>query len=391
MNIRSAWLLNTTDAGGGQSRTDTRLAPLGAMTPGGAMTSLDGVLPGSANGTTTVSGLRVYGDTAGLSAKVAPGRAVVQGSEAAGAYPVYVPEVTSITFADGDPGNPRVDLVVLRVYDNDQDGLGQTAATIEIVPGRAGASPSAPPVPAGSLPLAKVTIPAGASAGTGGLDWKSAVEDLRRATVAVGGIVPLARGVAFGGAYPGQYRDNGSGLERWNGKEWRPYPEQPVWKDYTPQWRSGRNGAEHPMLRGGSIEGRYVKMGPVVHFRVFLRIGSFDNWGGPGANGNWYVTLPVLPARSSTGHFRARLGAGSGNGNDGGYFHGACEISPESGGSARNWTTTKSSGAPTSAWVDGDDPMPPLGAAGQVGMPGTKPVDLPSNWYELWGTYEVTA
>ncbi|GHG76414.1 hypothetical protein [Streptomyces griseocarneus] len=386
MNIRSAWLLNTTDAAGGQSRIDTRLAPLGAMTPGGAMTSLDGVLPGSANGTTTISGLRVYGDTAGLSAKVAPGRAVVQGSEAAGAYPVYVPEVTSITFADGDPGNPRVDLVVLRVYDNDQDASGQTAATIEIVPGRPAASPTPPPVPPGALALAQVTVPAGASAGTGGLDWKSAVVDRRRATVAVGGIVPLARGAAFNGAYPGQYRDTGSGLERWNGKDWKPYPEQPVWQDYTPKWGSATDGAPDPVLRGGSVEGRYIKTGPVVHFRAFLKIGLFDSWGGPGTNGNWYLTLPVKPARSSTGGFRARLGD-----ENGGYFHGACEISPTLGGSARNWTSTKASGAPTTAWVDADDPMPPLGSVPAVGRPGGPAPASVSNWYEVWGTYEVTA
>ncbi|MBP2403572.1 hypothetical protein [Streptomyces syringium] len=370
MNIRSAWLLNSTDADGGQTRVDTRLAPLGTMTPNGVLSSRDGVIPGSVGGNEAISGLRVFGDTAGMSAKVAPGRAVVQSTEVAGAYPVVCSEHTSVTFGDGDPGYPRVDLVVLRIYDAQQDASNQTAAVIEVVQGIPAANPVAPKTPLGSLALAEVTVPKGASSGTGGINWATAVKDRRRATVAVGGIIPLGWGLGFDGAYPGQYRDTGVGLERWDGQKWMPYPQRPSWQDYTPIWRATQGPPVN--LGNGSVTGRYIQDGPIVHFRAELTIGSTTTWGGSGSNGNWYLSLPVRPVAKPvhTVNFRARIG-----GESNGYFHGGAEISAsyEEKGVARSWSAVQASGKPTGFWVDGDDPMPPVA----------------KNWYEVYGTYEA--
>lgn len=382
MNIRSAWLLNSTpDGNGGQSRIDTRLAPLGTMTPSGPLMSRDGVIPGSPNGDETVSGLQVTGGATGMSAKVSPGRAVVQSTEVAGAYPVYVPEYTSITFADGDPGNPRVDLVVVRIYDNDQDASNKTAAAIEIVQGTPSASPTAPPTPSGSLALAEVTVPAGASTGAGGLNWKSAVKDRRRVTVAVGGIIPRGWGLGFNGAYPGQYRDTGVGLERWDGSVWKPYPDPiPSWQSYTPKW--GAENGPQPKTGNGSVTGRYIKVGNEVRFYASLSIGTTSNWGGSGHNGNWYLTLPVPPAVPIAAHFRGRIGPG-----DGVYYFGGCQIYrsdpnnrisgvADGTGVARGWCCNDSNGRPSGAWVDADHPAVPT---------------PDKSWYEVWGTYEVNA
>ncbi|MGX9921954.1 hypothetical protein ACWIG4_19100 [Streptomyces sp. NPDC002248] len=226
MPVRSAWLVNRTDAESGQSRTDTRLAPLGTMTPTSGLASRGGIVPGSPDGKSLMSGLYVFGTTAGMTATIAPGRAVVQGSEAAGAYPVVLTDYTALTFADGDANNPRTDLVVLRVYDAQFDNTGRTEAVLEIVQGAPEATPRAPQTPPASLPLATVLVPAGASVGTGGVNWTSAVTELRTTTVAVGGILPLYGGAAEQGAYPGQYRDSGSQLQRWDGTRWLGYPAQ---------------------------------------------------------------------------------------------------------------------------------------------------------------------
>ncbi|MFE7118366.1 hypothetical protein ACFU99_23420 [Streptomyces sp. NPDC057654] len=232
MNIRSAWLVNRTDADGGQTRVDTRLAPIGTLTPTGPLASRDGVIPGSRDGRSQLDGLYVFSDTAGMSAKVAPGRAVVQSSEPAGAYPVVLTDHTAVDFADGDPNNPRIDLVVLRIYDAQHDTSDRTAAVLEVIQGEPAGKPVAPKTPGAALALAAVSVPAGASAGNGGIGWHSgAVLDLRRPTVAVGGIVPRTSGDSTPGSYPGQYRDTDSvGLERWNGKEWRPYPDVTGWQ-----------------------------------------------------------------------------------------------------------------------------------------------------------------
>ncbi|MEV7865050.1 hypothetical protein AB0P17_02875 [Streptomyces sp. NPDC088124] len=299
MPIRSAWLLNRSADGTGatgQSRTDTRLAPLGAMTPTGQLTTRGGVLPGSPDGRYVLSGLYVYGESAGMTATVASGRAVVHSSETAGSYPVAVTEYTPLLLADGDPANPRIDLVVLRVYDGTQDGGERTEAALEIVQGAPDPNPSAPALPAAALPLATVRVPAGASAGSGGIDWTSAVSDLRRTTVAVGGILPEEWARDIPGAYPGQYRDTGAGgLQRWDGAAWQPYPPLPRWRNWTPVWTTS-TGVATPSFGNTALTCRYVQTGTVVHGSFDIVFGSTTRFGGGDSGDNWRFTLPVAAA-----------------------------------------------------------------------------------------------
>lgn len=226
MPVRSAWLINRTETETGQSRADTRLAPVGTMTPSGALTTAGGVLPGSAGGEYLMSGLYVFGESSGMNATVAPGRAVIQGQGPAGAYPVVLTDYTEVTFGDGDASNPRIDLVVLRVYDAQFDGTGRTEAVLEVVVGKAESTPEPPLLPDASLPLAHVLVPAGASVGTGGIAWADAVYDMRVSTVAIGGILADSWNRDAPGGYPGQYRDTSSTLQRWDGARWASYPRQ---------------------------------------------------------------------------------------------------------------------------------------------------------------------
>ncbi|MCT4355840.1 hypothetical protein M5362_22120 [Streptomyces sp. Je 1-79] len=227
MPVRSAWLINRTETESGQSRSDTRLSPTGTMAPTGALTTASGIIPGAKDGLYIMDALYVYGDTVGMTANVAPGRAVIQGPAAAGAYPVVLTDYTQVTFDDGDANNPRIDLVVLRVYDAQYDPVtGRTEAVLEILKGAPKADPEPPQVPEGALGLARVTVPAGASVGTGGLDWSTAVYDLRHPSVAVGGILPESWNRDVKGGYPGQYRDNAALLQRWDSTRWVSYPKQ---------------------------------------------------------------------------------------------------------------------------------------------------------------------
>ncbi|MGW0939231.1 hypothetical protein [Streptomyces sp. NPDC002666] len=226
MPVRSAWLINRTETETGQSRADTRLSPTGTMTPSGALTTAGGVIPGSADGEYLMSGLYVFGESTGMNATIAPGRAVIQGRGSAGAYPVVLTDYTDVTFDDGDASNPRIDLVVVRVYDAQSDGGVRTEAVLEVVVGKAEATPEPPLLPDASLPLARVLVPAGASVGTGGISWADAVYDMRVSTVAVGGILADSWNRDTPGGYPGQYRDTSSTLQRWDGTRWTSYPRQ---------------------------------------------------------------------------------------------------------------------------------------------------------------------
>ncbi|GHA65782.1 hypothetical protein ACIQRS_07540 [Streptomyces termitum] len=222
MPIRTGWVLPQ-----GQTRQTTRLTALGAGTPADQSASRSGILPGSADGTYRVSGLSLTG-SGPMTATVHAGRALVQGLPEQGAYPVDLSGDTVLTFTDGNPLNPRVDLVVLRVYDHDADGLDAYGAVLEVITGQAAATPVVPETPGASLALFTVRVKAGTSAGTGGIDWNADLTDLRTTVASVGGILPVYNNAGVPGAYPGQYQDDDvtHHLQRWSGTAWVAYPKE---------------------------------------------------------------------------------------------------------------------------------------------------------------------
>ncbi|MEV7673409.1 hypothetical protein [Streptomyces sp. NPDC088752] len=217
MNLRSSWVAET-----GQTREDTRLTQTGVTTMTNPVQVRSGILPGSYGGQYRLAGFWTFGSAA-MSATVSEGRAVIQGEISQGVFPVTLPASEVVTFAPGNAQYGRVDLLVLRVYDKLYDGGTRTEATIEIIQGTAAQDPKAPAVPARCLPLYEVTVPAGASAGNGGIPWDRSLKDLRTPVVALGGILPV-EGASLEGAYPGQYQDAGGALQRWDGGAWVSYP-----------------------------------------------------------------------------------------------------------------------------------------------------------------------
>lgn len=218
MTVRPAWLLPK-----GQTREDTRLAPVGTWSPDSEMRTRDGVIPGGNPFAATGAGA--------MSLQVGVGRAAVQGTTAQGAYPIAVDAPETVTFTDGAAQFARIDSVILRVYDGLFDESDTPLARVEVVEGEPTSTPTAPNLPACSLRLWDVTVPAGTSAGVGGIDWTSALADRRRYTVATGGILPRGWGLSFDGAYDGQYRDTGGTLERWNATD-------DQWETYRPPERA---------------------------------------------------------------------------------------------------------------------------------------------------------
>ncbi|MFF1507785.1 hypothetical protein [Streptomyces sp. NPDC058326] len=217
MNLRSSWVAET-----GQTREDTRLTQTGVTTMANPVQVRSGILPGSYDGQYRLSGFWTFGSAA-MSATVSEGRAVIQGDIAQGVYPVTLPASEVVTFAPGNAQYNRVDLLVLRIYDNLYDSSERTEATVEIIQGVPEQDPKAPLVPARCLPLYEVLVPAGVSAGNGGIPWDSSLKDLRTPVVSLGGILPV-EGPVQPGAYPGQYQDAGGALQRWDGGAWVSYP-----------------------------------------------------------------------------------------------------------------------------------------------------------------------
>ncbi|MEU7024202.1 hypothetical protein ABZ990_26625 [Streptomyces sp. NPDC046203] len=262
MNLRSSWVAET-----GQTREDTRLTqtPTTMVNP---VQVRSGITPGSYDGKYRLAGFWMTGAST-MTATVSEGRAVIQGDISQGVYPVTLPASEPVTFATGDAQFGRVDLVTLRIYDNLYDGSNRNEAKIEVIQGVPSASPVAAAAPPRCLPLYEVLVPAGASAGNGGIPWNTSLRDLRTPVVAVGGILPVENAV-LPGAYPGQYQDTANNqFQRWDGGKWVAYPEavggvvpssaSTALGSYVGQYRDGTNGelqrwngtAWAPAFRGG--------------------------------------------------------------------------------------------------------------------------------------------
>ncbi|MBB6415841.1 hypothetical protein [Streptomyces sp. AK010] len=294
MTVRSAWLLPLT-----QTREDTRLTPVGTYAPESEMRTRDGVIAGGNPFAATGAGA--------MSLQIGVGRAQVQGTDAQGAYPVSVDAPVTLTFTDGEAQFTRIDSVALRVYDQLFDQAGQNLATVEIIRGTGSASPTAPSMPSACLRLWDVTVPAGASAGVGGIDWNSALADRRRFTSAYGGIIPRGYGLAFNGAYDGQYRDNGTGLERWNAAAgaWQAYPSTPTRPISTKQVTAA------PLTTTGAFVDFTAAAWPRITFTVPPSGAVFVTIGGQVSNRSTAASTAWMTWRA-TGAYTEAHGAANG-------------------------------------------------------------------------------
>lgn len=120
---------------------------------------------------------------------VAGFRAIVSNSGGSGSYLVQSDAQINLTFDPGEAGVTRTDRIIVRVYNNSQDSLGLDEARVEYLKGQSSGTASA--LPAGSLLLWEIPVPAGASSGTGGINFTGIAVDKRVYTTAVGGVIPL--------------------------------------------------------------------------------------------------------------------------------------------------------------------------------------------------------
>jgi hypothetical protein len=195
------WALDGLTLTGLETRNIDTMTVMGTGTALGARS---GVRPGDPGLTVTLAGSTI---------NVSAGSAAI-GYSGQGVYRVAFPSsVSPGTLTAAHATLPRIDLVYVRVWDNAVDASGLAKADIVYLAGTAASSPVAP-TPAGTqvyMPLATISVPA---SGGGSPTVSTSV---RPVTVAPGGIVPDASAT---GLYAGQYRDDGTGLQRWSGSAW---------------------------------------------------------------------------------------------------------------------------------------------------------------------------
>jgi hypothetical protein len=121
-----------------------------------------------------------------------------------GPYIIQLPSRTH-TLTAADAANPRKDIVVLRVWDNDEDASGLRQADTEYVVGSPAASPAEPSLPANSFRIATIDVPTNNTAG-------STVTNNYPIMSAAGGVQVVRNDAELIGTSGGVY----DGLLRWN-------------------------------------------------------------------------------------------------------------------------------------------------------------------------------
>lgn len=232
------------------------------------LTSID-AMPGPVSAPFSArSGRRVNGSglsvsvssTGNGSVTVSPGPGQVYSSAHAGhgRWSFYIPNSVGPLTLGARPatGQTRVDLVVAQLYDS---GIGVGAVKevkIEVVPGQAGVSASAPAVPALSMLLDTLTVPA-----TGAISHTQSTD----VVVAAGGVLPVQTAAeknklkTDGVAYRGLVVDDAQAgaLFRYNGDGWDelavvgdPAPGDQPWTTLTAAtgWTAG-TGTNKPQVK----------------------------------------------------------------------------------------------------------------------------------------------
>lgn len=206
-------------ASGVTGLADHRILNGAMMQSAGTLAVRGGVLPGLGSlNLTTVSA---------MVARVAPGKVLIPNSISAalGPYLLVSDANVDITFDAGEAAVPRVDRIIARAYDDVNDGSGSTTGSIYYLKGTSGGPATA--LPNNSVLLYEMTVPAGASAGTGGITFSNAV-DSRVYTTSQGGMIPVATWTELGNvASPWKgmmaFRLDNDTMYIYNGAAWRPF------------------------------------------------------------------------------------------------------------------------------------------------------------------------
>lgn len=277
-----------------------------------------GVLPSGDTAFTPTSN----GTSAAPRVSVNRGFAVVHNT--GGTYIVTLPAATNVPLT-APASNPRIDVLCARVRDTDVDGSGVKAFELLTVDGAPAASPAAPAVPAGHLPLYDIRV---ASSGQGG---GLTITDRRTWTRAAGGVrycpdTALARA----GSYPGDLRVRANGqIDVWVGTTWLVVATPAVWSTFTPVLTS--SGGDLALGTGGNALAlaRYLVVGKMCHLRYVFQAGT------SGFQGRWgdvwtYLPPGLLSAPTAETHIFAKLSAQWPVGTNVGAWTGSCYLPPAS-------------------------------------------------------------
>ncbi|HSN23130.1 MAG TPA: hypothetical protein VLS45_03030, partial [Methylomicrobium sp.] len=197
-----------------------RLTLTGLTLSAGAVTGRSGVYP--ANGAAALA------TVSAMVASIAPFNAWIDGSNSTvqGGYLFCSDTSTNITFDAGNAATTRYDRIIARVKDNIYDGSGGTTGEVAYLKGNT-TTGAATALPSNSLLLKEIAVPAGASAGGGGINFGTQTVDKVVYTVAAGAVNPIANATdrtAIATPHDGAVisRTDLDALQVFDGSAWKP-------------------------------------------------------------------------------------------------------------------------------------------------------------------------
>jgi hypothetical protein len=180
-----------------------------ASAPGSNPLLLEGgVLPGGAN-----DGLAVVSNGTTLAPRigVSPGRCIIP-DLVQGGWGCTLPAGGNINLTAPPSTNPRVDLVVARVYGGSELSEADTGFFVDVIDGTPAGSPTAPNVPSRAIPLADARV---------NTNGTVVITPRRTFTRAAGGNRLSENDTGRPGSYIGDTRVSTAGvLEVWQGTRW---------------------------------------------------------------------------------------------------------------------------------------------------------------------------
>lgn len=220
--------------------------------------------------------------------------------------------------------NPRVDLLVARVY-NPEHGDSLTGFYLETIDGTPASSPQPPSVPAGAIPLKNVQV-----ATTGVLT----ITDRITFTRGAGGVRRSVRDTTRAGSHPADLRISDAGvLDAYVGGAWQTLASPAVWSQFTPVLKySGAanqgtgDGGTVSLGTGSTAIGRYIVIGKTCTLRYVFRAGTVIAAG----SGAIYSQLPpgLTSAPQEETQILAKLNTLPSNTDE--IWQGVCYIPPNS-------------------------------------------------------------
>lgn len=298
---------------GGYAASVDRMGRAALLVKSGAANKVrTGILP--YNGTELLPGPST--PTPNMQTVTTPGSAVIADS-AGGAYVVTSDATVTLTHTAANATNPRTDLVILRVWDNEAGDAAATTplvlpgtagsvnvqtvtGTVEIVTGVAGVGAPVPALPTTRcVVLGQVTVPANATSITAGNIATTAATGRPGRTVATGGVLPLLTEAEIAGLtqYDGQmyYPADTDRLLRSKAGTAAVLADPAVftpWTGYAPTITASTAG---PTMGASTLVGRYKQIGKLVFFQIRLTIGA----GFAAGTGFYEFGLPVAANATS--------------------------------------------------------------------------------------------